>query len=56
MVSLGSCIGRLCTLFGDLSVNFCTRRLNFLKKAYVMNEAIDSSNVVGRKGLEGLIA
>ena len=51
MVSLGSCIGRLCTLFGDLSVNFCACRLNFLERASVMNEAIDSSNVVGSIGL-----
>ena len=42
---------RLCTLFGELSVNFCTCKLIFLEIASVMNEAIDSLNVVGSKGL-----
>ena len=41
MVAFGSCVDRLCTLFGDLSVNFCTCRLNFLERASVMNEAIE---------------
>ena len=53
--AIRSCIGRLSTLIGDLSVIRCTCQLNFLEKASVMSEAIESPNVVGSSGFVWII-